>query len=151
MTGVTPPTSRHWVRSVIRVARVQPPGEMPGRAFGAAGRRRIRSAVRSVPGGGHAADPAGRPRWRQCLLGVCLIAAVVGWPATLASAAANDTPPPTRLSAAAAGSSQISLAWTAPAASDWQPSRYNIYEGTSPGGVSLIGSSSATNATGYTV
>jgi len=131
------------------VARVQPPGEMPGRAFGAAGGRCIRSAGGSIPAGRRAADPAGRRRWLRRLPGVCLIAAMVGWPATLASAATSP-PPPTGLSAAAAGSSQISLTWTAPAKSGSQLSQYSIYEGTSPGGESLLTSSSATNGTGYT-
>lgn len=128
----------------------QPPGEMPGCAFGVADGRRLRSATRSVRGGRRAADPAGRRRWLQRLRGVCLIAAVVSWPATVAGAATGDPPAPTGLSAAA-GSSQISLSWTAPATSDWQPFQYNIYAGTSSDGESLIGSSSATSDTGYTV
>jgi Fibronectin type III domain len=133
------------------VARVQPPGEKPGWAFGAAGGRCLRCAGRSISGGRRTADPAGRRRWLRHFLGVCLIAAVVSWPATLASAATGGPPAPSGLSAAAAGTSQISLNWTAPAA-DTSPSQYNIYEGTSSGGESLIGNSSGTGytATGLT-
>jgi Fibronectin type III domain len=74
----------------------------------------------------------------------------VGGPATLASAATRTGfPAPTGLSATAAGSSQISLAWTAPAAPlGWQVLQYNIYQGTISGGESPIGS--ATSGTGYT-
>jgi Fibronectin type III domain len=133
------------------VARVQPPGEIPGRAFGIADGHCIRSAGRSVSGRS-AADPARRRRWRRRLLGVCLVAAIVGWRATLASAAiSTGFPAPTGLSATAAGSSQISLAWTAPAAPlGWQVFQYNIYAGTISGEESLAGSSSATNGTSYT-
>ena len=132
------------------MARVWPPGEMPGRAFGVAGCHGIRSARRSASAGRSAADPARRQGWLRRLLGVCLVAAVVDWPATLASAATSTGfPAPTGLSATAAGSSQISLAWTAPAAPlGWQILQYNIYEGTISGGESLIGS--ATSGTGYT-
>src|SRR5690242_15741361 len=112
---------------------------MPSRAFGVVGGRYLRSALRSMPGGRRAADRARRRRWRHRFLGVCLIAAVVGWPVMRASAATADPPPPTGLSAVAAGSSQISLSWTAPVKSDWQPLlyKYNIYKGTSSGGESL--------------
>jgi Fibronectin type III domain len=89
-------------------------------------------------------------RWLRHLLGACLTAAVVGWPATLASAATSTPPVPSGLSAAAQGRSQISLSWTSPATDGWQPSQYNIYEGTSSGGERLVDSPSATNGTGYT-
>ena len=133
------------------MARVQPPGDMPGRDFGVADGACLRSAPRSMPDGRRAADPARRRRWRHRLLGVCLLAALVGWPARLAGAATADPPAPTGLSAAAAGSSQISLSWTTPVAPGWQPFQYNIYEGTSSGGESQVGSSSATNGTSFTV
>ena len=64
----------------------------------------------------------------------------------LASAATSGPPAPTGLSATATSSSQISLSWTAPAARI-SPSQYNIYAGTSSGGESLTGSSSATSDT----
>jgi Fibronectin type III domain len=89
-------------------------------------------------------------RWLRHLLGACLPAAVVGCPATLASAATSDAPVPGGLSAAAQGSSQISLSWASPATDGWQPSQYNIYEGTSSGGERLVDSASATNGTRYT-
>lgn len=89
-------------------------------------------------------------RWVWRLLGACLTAAVVGWPATLASAATSDAPVPGGLSAAVQGSSQISLSWASPATDGWQPSQYNIYEGTSSGGERLVDSASATNGTRYT-
>ena len=101
------------------MARVQPPGKMPGRR-----------------------------RWLQRLLGACLAAAVMSWPATLASAAVADPPPvPTGLSATAEGTSQISLSWTSPATAAWQPGQYNIYEGTSPGHESPVGNSGTTSYT----
>jgi hypothetical protein len=87
--------------------------------------------------------------WLRHLLGACLTAAAVGWPATLASAATSDAPVPGGLSAAAQGSSQISPSWTSPATDGWQPSQYNIYEGTSSGGERLVDSASATNGTRY--
>ena len=130
------------------MARVQPPGEMPGRAFGVAGGRCIRPAGGSVPGARRAADPAGRRRRQQRLLGACLIAAVVGWPATLASAATSGLPAPTGLTAAAAGSSQISLTWTAPVAvKGASVIGYKIYAGTSPGGEAPAGSATVTSDT----
>jgi hypothetical protein len=131
------------------VARVQPPGEIPGRTFGIADGHCIRSAGRSVSGRS-AADPARRRRWRRHLLGVCLVAAIVGWPATLASAAiSTGFPAPTGLSATAAGSSQINLAWTAPFVAGWQVVQYNIYYGTSSGAESLEYNSPAANGTSY--
>jgi cytoskeletal protein RodZ len=133
------------------VARVQSPGKMPGWVFGVAGGRCLRSAPRSMPGRRRAADPARRRRWLHRLLELCLVAAVVGWPTMLAGAAvAGDPPAPTGLSAAAAGSSQISLTWTAPPP-DTSLSEYRIYAGTSSGEESLAGSSSATNGAHYTV
>jgi hypothetical protein len=89
-------------------------------------------------------------RWLRHLLGACLTAAVVGWPATLASAATSTPPVPRGLSAAAQGRSQISLSWTSPATDGWQPSEYNIYEGTSSGGERLVDTPSAANGTSYT-
>jgi hypothetical protein len=127
------------------VARVQSAGAMPGRAFGVFGGRYLRSALRSMPGGRRAADRARRRRWRHRFLGVCLVAAAVGWPVMRAGAATAGPPAPTGLSAAAVGSSQISLSWTAPVTSGLQPSQYNIYKGTSSGSESLVGSSSATS------
>ena len=130
------------------MARVRLPGEKPGSAFGVTGGRRIRSASGSISGSRRTAAAA-RPRWLRRLLGVCLVAAAVGWPATLASAATSGPPAPTGLIAAAAGDSQISLSWTAPASGS-SPIQYNIYEGTSSGGESLLGSSDAASGTGYT-
>jgi hypothetical protein len=73
---------------------------------------------------------------------------VVIWPATLASAAINDTPPPTGLNVTATGSSQISLAWTAPTApAGMSITGYKIYAGTSSGGESPFDTSSATSYT----
>ena len=108
--------------SVIRVARVQPPGKMPGRR-----------------------------RWLVRLLGACLTAAVVGWPAALASAATNDPPIPGGLRVTAEGSSQISLSWILVETDGWQASGYNVYMGTSPGGEPPVGgSSSPSSSTSYT-
>src|SRR5262249_53148868 len=116
---------------------------MPGRAFGVAGGRCIRPAGGSVPGARRAADPAGRRRRRQRLLGACLIAAVAG-----GSAATSGLPAPTGLTAAAAGSSQISLTWTAPVAVKGTPVvGYKIYAGTSPGGEAPAGSATVTSGT----
>ena len=131
------------------MARVRPPGERPGRVFGVADGHCIRSAGRPASAGRCAADPARRRRWPRRLLGACLVAAVVGGPATLASAATSTGfPAPTGLSATATGSSQISLAWTAPAAPlGWQIFQYNIYEGTISGGESQTTSSPAANGT----
>jgi Fibronectin type III domain len=81
-----------------------------------------------------------------CLLGACLIAAVVSWPRTFVSASSGDLPP-TLLKVTAVGSSQISLSWTAPDAS---PSQYNIYEGTRSGGESSVPAGSS-DITSYTV
>src|SRR5215468_12270340 len=121
---------------------------MPGRAFGVAGGRCIRPAGGSVPGARRAADPAGRRRRLQRLLGACLIAAVVGLPSTLASAATSGLPAPTGLTAAAAGSSQISLTWTAPVAvKSASVIGYKIYAGTSPGGEAPAGSATVTSDT----
>jgi fibronectin type III domain protein len=90
-------------------------------------------------------------RWLWRLLGACLTAAVVGWPATLAGAATTSpSSVPTGLSATAVGSSQINLSWTAPAP---EPSvsvtGYNIYEGTSPGRETQVGTSNGPDATSY--
>src|SRR5262249_51715292 len=102
----------------------------------------------AAPAGGRAADPAGRRRRLRRLLGACLIAAVVGWPAPLASAATSGLPAPTGLTAAAAGSSQISLTWTAPVAVKGTPVvGYKIYAGTSPGGEAPAGSATVTSGT----
>src|SRR5262249_43396247 len=121
---------------------------MPGRAFGVAGDRCIRSAGGSVPGARRAADPSGRRRRLQRLRGACLIAPVVGWPATLASAATSGLPAPTGLTAAATGSSQISLTWTAPVAVKGAPVvGYRIYAGPSSGHESLAGSATVTSGT----
>jgi fibronectin type 3 domain-containing protein len=78
------------------------------------------------------------------LLGVCVIAAVAGWPATLASASSGGWPSPTGLHVTAVGSSLVSLSWTAPDAS---PSQYNIYAGTNSGEESQVGSSGVTSYT----
>lgn len=75
---------------------------------------------------------------------------MVGWPTTLASAATSDAPVPGGLHVTAVGSSQITLSWILVETSGWQPSQYNIYEGTSRGGESLVDSPSATNGTRYT-
>jgi hypothetical protein len=91
-------------------------------------------------------------RWLWRLLGACLTAAVVGWPATLASAATNDAPVPGGLHVTAVGSSQISLSWASPPADGWQPFQYNVYVGTSPGGEPPVGgTSSPSSSTSYTV
>ena len=102
------------------MARVQPPGRVPGRR-----------------------------RWLQRLLGACLAAAVLGWPATYASAAVTPVlPPPTGLTATAADSSQITLSWTAPTPpSGYTVSGYAIYEGTSSGAESSYGNSTSTSYT----
>jgi hypothetical protein len=91
----------------------------------------------------------GRRRWLQRLLGTCLAAAVLGWPATYASAAAAPVlPPPTGLTATAADSSQITLSWTAPTPpSGYTVSGYAIYAGTSPGAESPAGNSTSTSYT----
>jgi large repetitive protein len=90
-------------------------------------------------------------RWLRHLLGACLTAAVAGWPATLVSAATNDAPVPGGLHVTAVGSSQISLSWASPAADGWQPSQYNVYMGTSPGGEPPVGgTSSPSSSTSYT-
>ena len=82
-------------------------------------------------------------RWLWRLLGACLTAAVVGWPATLASAATNDAPVPGGLHVTAVGSSQISLSWILVETAGWQPSQYNVYIGTSPGGEPPVGGTSS--------
>lgn len=97
------------------MARVQPPGKMPGRR-----------------------------RWLQRLLGACLAAAVLSWPAALAQASVAGPPAPANLSVTATGSSQVSLSWTAPIAPN-APSQYNIYAGTSSGGESPVPVSSSTS------
>lgn len=101
------------------MARVQPPGKVPGRR-----------------------------RWLQRLLGACLAAAVLSWPAALAQASVAGPPAPTNLNVTATGSSQVSLSWTAPIASN-APSQYNIYAGTSHGGESPVpvGNSTSTSGT----
>jgi hypothetical protein len=106
------------------MARVQPPGKKPGRR-----------------------------RWLRRLLGACLAAAVLSWPAAQASAATSGPPAPTGLSAAAAGPAQINLTWTAPVASNWTLTQYEIYAGTSSHGESPvpIASPSAADGTGYQV
>jgi Fibronectin type III domain len=101
--------------------RVKPPGKMPGRR-----------------------------RWVRRLLGACLAAAVLGWPATHASAAVAPPtlPPPTGLNATAADSAQITLSWTAPTPpAGYTVSDYAIYEGTSPGAESSYGNSTGTSYT----
>ena len=108
------------------MARVQPPGKMPGRR-----------------------------RWLQRLLGACLTAAVLGWPATHAGAAVAPPPlpPPSGLSVTAADSSTVSLSWTAPTPpKGYSVSGYEIYQGTSSGTESPAGSTSGTSytATGLT-
>ena len=102
------------------MARVQPPGKMPGRR-----------------------------RWLRRLLGACLAAALLSWPATLAEASvAVSLPPPTGLNVTAANGSQVSLSWTAPTApKGYAVSGYEIYAGTSSGGESATGSSSITSYT----
>jgi fibronectin type III domain protein len=87
----------------------------------------------------------GQRRWPWPLLGVCLIAAVVGWPATLPSASSPSPPPaPTGLTATPAGSSQVSLSWTAPGGS---PSQYYIDAGTSSQSLVQVGISRTTTYT----
>jgi Fibronectin type III domain len=87
----------------------------------------------------------GQRRWPWPLLGVCLIAAVVGWPATLPSASSQSPPPsPTGLTATPAGSSQVSLSWTAPGGS---PSQYYIDTGTSSQSLVQVGISRTTTYT----
>src|SRR5262249_42487258 len=84
----------------------------------------------------------------QRLLGACLIAAVVGWPATLASAATSGLPATTGLTAAATGSSQISLTWTAPVAVKGAPVvGYRVYAGARSGAESPAGSATVTSGT----
>ena len=57
-------------------------------------------------------------------------------------------PPPTGLTATAAGGSRINLSWAAPAPpAGASVTGYKIYAGTSPGGESTAGSSSATSDT----
>lgn len=90
--------------------------------------------------------------WLWRLLGALLTAAVVGWPATLASAATNDAPIPGGLHVTVVGSSQISLSWILAEAAGWQPSQYNVYMGTSPGGEPPVGgASSPSSSTSDTV
>jgi hypothetical protein len=75
---------------------------------------------------------------------------VVGGPATLAGAATSTgLPAPTGLSATAAGSSQINLAWQAPSAAGSGIVQYNIYAGTISGQEPLKYTSSDTSNTGY--
>ena len=72
------------------MARVQPPGKMPGRLA---------------------------PAWLQRLLGARLAAAVLGAglpPPGQASQSHHRLPAPTGLNITATGSSQVSLSWTAP-------------------------------------
>src|SRR5215472_1193650 len=91
-------------------------------------------------------------RWLWRLLGAWLTAAVVGWPATLASAATNDAPVPGGLHVTAVGSSQISLSWILAQTAGWQPFQYNVYMGTSPGGEPPVGgTSSPSSSTSDTV
>jgi hypothetical protein len=90
-------------------------------------------------------------RWLWRLLGACLTATVVGWPTTLAGAATTSlSSVPTGLSATAVGSSQINLNWTAPAP---EPSvsvtGYIIYQGTSPGRETQVGTTNGPDATSY--
>ena len=90
--------------------------------------------------------------WLWRLLGACLTAAVVGWPATLASADPIDPPVPGGLQVTAVGSSQISLSWDSTETSGWQPSQYNVYMGTSSGGEPPVGgTSSPSSSTSDTV
>jgi Fibronectin type III domain len=99
------------------MARVQPPGKMPGRR-----------------------------RWMLRLLGACLTAAVLSWPTALASAATGDDPAPTGLSATAEGSSQITLRWNEPTPTpSVVVTGYEIYRGTSPGQESAVVSTKATS------
>jgi hypothetical protein len=120
---------------------------------------RSTKALGTKPGPGRQipADPGRRGRWLGALARACLAAALLAGSLAFAFAprepARPGTPggvlqtapgPPTGLTAAASGSSRVTLSWTAPA-SDGGASLlyYLIYEGLSPSALSEISSAPA--------
>ncbi|MGN6681646.1 MAG: fibronectin type III domain-containing protein [Streptosporangiaceae bacterium] len=91
------------------------------------------SATRPEPGGQLSADPGRRRSWWNALGGPCLAVVLLSWHISLA---ASVLPPPSGLTATAAGGSQVNLKWTAPKQGKLILLGYKIYEGTSPGGES---------------
>ena len=102
-------------------------------------------------GPGSATGPIpGRRRWLRRLLGACLTAAVVGWPAALAQCSAQASlSPPTGLNVTRRGqlAGQPELDCARRPRSGYSVTSYNIYAGTSSGGESAVGSSSVTSDT----